>query len=123
VIAVIDPGSLRVRDLPRDVSVVESSALAASLHAGESQLSAERVQLLADAANRESTWPAEHATVTFDELEAGAADRAEFARVRREVTTARFVRAAWMIGVAGLLTGVLVAVGILQLVSIRTVGV
>lgn len=126
VIAVINPGSLRVRDLPRDVRVIDANALIASLRGGERRLDTDRVRLLAAAVNRESIGPEGLAIATDDAAEAardGAArDGAEFGRVRREVAMARVVRAVWTIGIAGLVAGTLVAVGILQLVDDRIVG-
>ena len=123
VIAVINPGSLRVRDLPRDVRVIEANALIASLRGGERRLDTDRVQLLAAAVHREHTGPGERVTSTGDEAAGAARDGAEFGRVRREVAMARVVRAVWTIGIAGLVAGALVAVGILQLVEDRIVGV
>ena len=119
IIAVIDPGSLQVRDLPRDVFVVSSSRLIAVLRAGNRRLPADRVQVIASAIARAGTWPGE--APSDSELIAAAREHAQFTRIRREVVTARAVRTLWAVGAASLLTAVLVAVGILQLLSLRTV--
>lgn len=123
VIAVIDPASLQVRDLPRDVIVVDSATLVSFLRGREHTLASERIELLAAAVDRESTWPGDFDAVTTEVLAGAIEDRAEFAQVRHEVRAARIVRAVWTIGVAGLLASVLVTLGILQLVSARDVGI
>lgn len=116
VIAVIDPGSLRVRDLPRDVFVVESRELASWLTGREPQLSQERVTALAAAAAARDTWPgAVQPEVSQAAADEAARERAEFERVRREVARARLTRGLWVSGVAAVLVAALLAVGILQL--------
>lgn len=119
IIAVIDPGSLQVRDLPKDVFVVPASTLGFWLSARERELDPESARELAALARLDTTWP--DTPVAAPAVDVTARERAEFDQVRREVTTARVVRAAWAIGVTVLLTGTLVAIGILQLVTSVTV--
>lgn len=115
IIAVMEPGSLQVRDLPRDVFVIDASTLGSWLKAREPVLELESVAELAAYARREATWScaAREPAVAAGE----ARERAEFDRIRHEVRVARTVRVAWSIGVVGVLSGVLVAVGLLQLVN------
>jgi len=115
IIAVIDPGSLQVRGLPKDVFVVAAASLGSWLKARERVLDPKTVAALARAARLDTTWP--EVPVAESAVEVAARELAEFDQVRREVTTARVVRAAWAIGATALLTGALVAIGILQLVS------
>lgn len=115
IIAVIDPGSLQVRDLPKDVFVVAATNLGSWLKARERELDRASVAELAAFARLDATWP--EVPVAVSAIEVSARERAEFDRVRREVTIASVIRAAWSIGVVVLFTGALVAIGILQLVT------
>jgi len=115
VITVIDPGSLRVRDLPRDIFVIAASSVTAWLRLREPALGAETVSHLAAVARAEETWSSEPRSVA--DVESLQRERAEFDRVRHEVATARGVRAAWAISIVSLLVGMMLAVGLLQLVA------
>ena len=117
IIAVIDPGSLQVRDLPKDVFVVPASTLGAWLRARERVLDPESVGELAALTRLDTTWPDTTVATPVIDVSARERERVEFDQVRREVTTARVVRTAWAIGVTVLVTGTLVAIGILQLVT------
>jgi hypothetical protein len=115
IIAVIEPGSLQVRDLPRDVFVLDAASLCPWLKSRESILPPDAVAELAASARLESTWSraARGSAAAAEE----ARERADFDRIRRVVPTARAVRAAWATGAVVVLAGALVAVGIHQLVS------
>lgn len=115
IITVMDPGSLQVRDLPPDVFVITAASLAQWLKARAFELDAETVASLTAAAHTETIWSSEPRSVA--DVELMARERAEFDRVRREVATARIVRTAWAISVATLLVGMMLAVGLLQLVA------
>jgi hypothetical protein len=115
IIAVIDPGSLQVRDLPKDVFVVAADSIGSWLRARERVLDSAAVDALSAVARQDTTWP--HVPVADSAVAVAARELAEFDQIRRQVTTARVVRAAWAIGAMALLTAALVAVGILQLVT------
>jgi hypothetical protein len=115
IIAVIDPGSLQVRDLPKDVFVVAAASLEPWLKSRERVLDPTVVDELAAAARLDTTWP--EVPVAGSAVDTAVRELAEFNQVRREVTVARIIRAVWAIGATALLTGVLVAIGILQLVA------
>jgi hypothetical protein len=114
IIAVIDPGSLQVRDLPKDVFVVPAASLATWLKARECELDPATVAEFAALARLDSTWPEGEGVFV---LEVSEQERDEFHQVRRDVTIARIIRATWAIGATALLAGFLVAIGILQLVT------
>lgn len=114
IIVVIDPGSLQVRDLPKDVFVVAASSLGTWLKSRETVLGPATVAELAGFARLDSTWSDDQVDSS---VEVSAQERAEFDRVRRDVTIARIIRAFWAIGAAAVLAGFLVALGILQLVT------
>lgn len=114
IIAVIDPGSLQVRDLPRDVFVVTASALIPWLKVRERTLDATTVNELSSLARSETTWSDAPPLTAFEAVVA-AREAAEFGQFRREVATARIVRAAWAFGMVALVAGALIATGILQL--------
>lgn len=116
IIAVIDPASLQVRALPKDVFVVPASTLGFWLGSRERTLDATAVGELAALARLDTTWP--DTPVVAPAIEVCTQERAEFDRIRRQAAAAGIVRAAWLIGVAVLVTGALVAMGILQLVAV-----
>lgn len=124
IIVVIDPGSLQVRGVPRDVFVVEAASLPRWLKARDRELGAAAVAELTALAHLGTTWEESpgSAAETAPETGTGAIEleRAQFENVRREVAAARIVRAVWAIGIVALLAGALVAVGILQLVAARS---
>lgn len=114
IIAVIDPGSLDVRDLPRDVFVVTAASLIAWLKAREQVLDAVTVSELSALARIETTWSDAPPLTAFEALVA-ARENAELGRARRQVAIARITRAAWAVGIVTLLVGTFVAVAVLQL--------
>ncbi|MHA6694718.1 hypothetical protein [Homoserinimonas sp. A520] len=114
IIAVIDPGSLDVRSLPKDVFVVAAASITTWLKTRECELDPAMVAELAGYARLESTWPDVPVAAA---VEVSEQERAEFEQVRRDVTIARIIRAVWAIGATVALTGTLVAIGILQLVT------
>jgi hypothetical protein len=114
IIAVIDPGSLQLRDLPRDVFVVTAAALIPWLKAREQALDESMVAELSALARTETTWSDAPPLTAFEAVVA-ARENAEFDHIRREVAAARIVRAAWAIGLIVVVAGALVALGILQL--------
>lgn len=118
VIAVMDPGSLQVRDLPRDVFVITAESLTRWLKARDAVLGAETAAHLAAVARTEAIWTTEPRSVA--DVELIASERVEFDLVRREVATARLVRSAWAIGVVTLLVGMMLAVGLLQWVALSS---
>lgn len=118
VIAVMDPGKLQVRDLPRDVFVITAESLTRWLKSRAAVLGAETAAHLAAVARLEATWTTEPRSVA--DVERIARERAEFDLVRREVVTARLVRSAWAIGVVTLLVGMMLAVGLLRWVSLAS---
>jgi hypothetical protein len=115
IIAVIQAGSLRVRDLPRDVFVVDAASLESWLRTRGPELAPESVAEFAAAARLDATWT-DAAPSPIDSAET-AGERAEFERVRRDIATARMVRIAWATGTVVVLVGALVALSILRLAA------
>lgn len=98
VIVVVDPKSITVREMPRDVGVVSSDELVFWLQSRPQVLSASEVEELAALAEKPATWLSTPAA-----LEDGTRLRSEFDAVRREVRTAQAAHNAWLIAVTGVL--------------------
>jgi hypothetical protein len=111
IIAVIDPATLTVGKLPRDVQVVRAGSLPSWFGGREPVLDPTTVETIAAAAEHPDTWPASES----DASGKTQSERERFDQLRRQVSSARTVRSLWVIAVAATVSGVLVAVGILQL--------
>ncbi len=112
VIAVIDPVALTVQNLPRDVAVIRASSLSSWFSTRSPVLDANQVERLSAAAEHPATWGSD------GDGGAEALDqRGRFDKLRREVDSARMVRALWVIGVAAVVSAATITVGILQLTA------
>lgn len=118
VVTVIDPGSLQVRDLPRDIFVVAATSLIHWLKLREPALGPDTVHQLAAVARQEATWSSEPRSVA--DVELIGRERAEFDSVRREEATARVVRIAWAVGIVTLLVGTMLVIGLFQLAAAQS---
>lgn len=109
IIAVVDPDSLTVREVPRDVVVVAAGQLLRWLRGQPHTLTADKIEALSHAALNPATWP--HREQPTDAQQ----QRAEFEQVRRAVFSARLLRQLWLVAGAVLLTTAMVVVGYLEL--------
>ena len=101
VIVVVDPHSITVRDMPRDVVVVAPAGLVGALEALPTCLDEHEVRRLVAHAEKPSTWRGIAAVPQDgDEL------RTRFAAVHRQVRTARVVRRRWIVAISSALLGV-----------------
>lgn len=117
-IAVIDPSSLSIRDLPRDVFVLNARGLLRWLEARDRQLEPEQIEHLAAIAATASTWSGPMGTDARDSVVDRAIQRAAFDSIRREVASARVVRSVWAVAAAAVVTGAMIVTSILTLAPV-----
>ena len=101
VLVVVDPHSITVRDLPRDVVVVDPAGLVGALEALPACLDEHEIRRLVAHAEKPSTWLG-IASVPQD----GDELRTRFASVCSQVHTARAVRRLWVVAISTALLGV-----------------
>ncbi|WP_185740477.1 nuclease-related domain-containing protein [Homoserinimonas aerilata] len=112
ILALVDPETLAVRELPRDVVVLHSARLSRWLSRRPTVLDADSIQAMAQAAAGERHWR-QHPPVIGEVAE----QRVRFETLRRDVVRARLVRQLWLLTAALLVTGAIVAVGFAQLAA------
>ncbi|QHO70519.1 nuclease-related domain-containing protein [Marisediminicola antarctica] len=101
VIVVVDPHSITVRDMPRDVVVVDPAGLVGALEGLPDCLDEHEIRLLVAHAEKPSTWLGiVSVPQDGDEL------RTRFASVCSQVHTARAVRRLWIVAISTALLGV-----------------
>lgn len=103
VIVVVDPHSITVRDMPRDVVVVDPAGLVGALEALPVCQDEQETRRLVAHAERPATWLGV-ASMAQD----GEELRSRFAAVQRQVRTARAVRRLWIVAISSALLGVVV---------------
>lgn len=100
VIVVVDPHSITVRDMPRDVVVVDPAGLVAAIEALPDRLDEHEIRRLVEHAEKPGTWLGHGSVPQDDEL------RTRFAAIHRQVRTAHAVRRLWIVAISSALLGV-----------------
>lgn len=100
VIVVVDPHSITVRDMPRDVVVVDPAGLVGAIEALPDRLDELEIRRLVEHAEKPETWLGHGSVSQDDEL------RTRFAAIHRQIRTAHAVRRSWIVAISSALLGV-----------------